>query len=814
MRNFNTYTLYKLLFSLLMIVTFQFNSFGQKLENWLKAGDQSFYVEKDYRTAFNFYQAATNYDSTRVDIWVKMAESARNMQGLQTARSIYDKVLRFPDSVVTAENNFYSAWINMRLADYKGAQKNLQSYFRKAKEGDPLKNKALMMESSCNRILKEYANYSNVPEQTKKISTSNDCLEAEFGAVAYKNDLIYAKFSEKERVTSKKDSIAFVSNLRLMNSQGDTNWLPQLAVPNKLISGVTFLPENTGLYYCLCDKVNLMEVRCDIYFRKFNEDGGVGEPLKIAANASGFSTQHPAVGKDINGKLWLYFSSNRPGGKGKDDLYRAAVLENGEVDAPENLSTLNTSEEDVTPFFHTPTQRLYFSTQGRFTFGGYDVYASSPTLNDWSNPMNMGIQMNASSDDLFFSLSEKGINGWLTVRGEKGSSCTTEVPDACCYNLVTWEMPMRKVRILARNANDSSLIRDANLSVQNLPSGIVEKVDVSYGNWPYFSWNSSDNYAVGIQSDGFDPYQGELNIAGFPFEGDTVVIELYLNPTIIELQVLTFDDRTKEALNGTTVNLLKWIDTKNAVDNIQTNEKGNSFTFSVIQNHKYKLIASKENYESVEKDISFNLSDVKGLGKKITIEVYLKPPLSTPVALYFDNDIPKAKEMKIKGTENYVELSNTYFNQKESFISNFTKVLPEAEKFILNEQYDLFFDREVKMGTVSLEYLSKAIAAKLGEGKKLEITLSGFASPLGSISSNKLLSDRRIKTIQNYLLQSNQGKLAESVKNGQLKFITSAYGENKSKKQVSDNPMDKRNSVFSLVASVERRVEILVKILN
>ena len=814
MRNFNTYTFHKLLFSLLMIGTFQFNSFGQKLENWLKAGDQSFYVEKDYRTAFNFYQAATNYDSTRVDIWVKMAESARNMQGLQTARSIYDKVLSFPDSVVTAENYFYSAWINMRLADYKGAQKNLQSYFRKAKEGDPLKNKALMMESSCNRILKEYANYSNVPEQTKKISTSNDCLEAEFGAVAYKNDLVYAKFSEKDRASSKKDSIAFVSNLRLMNSQGDTNWLPQLAVPNKLISGVTFLPENTGLYYCLCDKVNLMEVRCDIYFRKFNENGGVGEPLKIAANASGFSTQHPAVGKDINGKLWLYFSSNRPGGKGKDDLYRAAVLENGEVDAPENLSTLNTSEEDVTPFFHTPTQRLYFSTQGRFTFGGYDVYASSPTLNDWSNPMNMGIQMNASSDDLFFSLSEKGINGWLTVRGEKGSSCTTEVPDACCYNLVTWEMPMRKVRILARNANDSSLIRDANLSVQNLPSGTVEKVDVSYGNWPYFSWNSSDNYAVGVQSDGFDPYQGELNIAGFPFAGDTVVIELYLNPTIIELQVLTFDDRTKEALNGTTVNLLKWIDTKNAVDNIQTNEKGNSFTFSVIQNHKYKLIASKENYESVEKDISFNLSDVKGLGKKITIEVYLKPPLSTPVALYFDNDIPKAKEMKIKGTENYVELSNTYFNQKESFISNFTKVLPEAEKFILNEQYDLFFDREVKMGTVSLEYLSKAIAAKLGEGKKLEITLSGFASPLGSISSNKLLSDRRIKTIQNYLLQSNQGKLTESVKNGQLKFITSAYGENKSKKQVSDNPMDKRNSVFSLVASVERRVEILVKILN
>lgn len=809
-------TIYKkLLLSFSMFYLLLPITYGQKLESWIKAGDHSYFVEKDYRTAFNYYQAATSYDSTKVDIWFKMAESARNMQGLQTARSIYNKVFSFPDSVLLEDYFYYSAWVNMRLGDYKGAQSNIQSFFRKVKEGNPLKSQAMLLEANCNLLLKNYASYQNIPDQTKKVSSSNDCLEAEFAAVSFKDNIIYSKFSERYRVTDKKDTVAFNSNLRLMtNNKGDSTWMPQIAVTNKLISGISFLPGNTGFYYCLCDKVNLMDVRCDIYFRKYQEDGTTGEPIKISANAAGYSTQHPAVGKDLNGNLWLYFSSDRPGGKGKDDLYRGKMKENGDVEAIENLASLNTPEEDVTPFFHTPTQRLYFSTQGRFSFGGYDVYTTSESANGWLNPMNMGTQMNASSDDLFFSLDEKGVNGWLTVRGEKGSACTTEIPDACCYHLVTWEMPERKVRIIARNANDSTVINEADLSVKLLPDGLDEKFNIAYGNWPLMTWNSVDNHAVSIQSEGFDPFQDNISIQNKPYTGDTVDIEVYLKPTIIELQVLTFDDRTKESLNGSTVTLSQMVINQKPIDNTQTNNTGNAFVFSVIQNQKYKLLASKENYETLEMPISFTVSDVKGLGRKITIEVYLKPPLSTPVALYFDNDIPKAKEMKIKGTENYIDLASKYYDQKESFISNYTQILPEAEKFVLKEQYDLFFNREVKMGNISLEYLTTAIATKLAEGKIMEITLNGFASPLGNEGANKLLSDRRIQTIHNYLLNSNEGKLAEYIKTGQLKVIKSAFGEGKSDKKVSDNPKDKRNSVFSLVASVERRVEILVKILN
>jgi tetratricopeptide (TPR) repeat protein len=111
MRNANYKNYIKLLLSFSFIYLFLPVAYGQKLESWMKEGDYSFFVEKDYRTAFNYYQAATSYDSTRVDIWVKMAESARNMQGLQTAKSIYTKVLSFPDSVLTPENFYYAAFL-------------------------------------------------------------------------------------------------------------------------------------------------------------------------------------------------------------------------------------------------------------------------------------------------------------------------------------------------------------------------------------------------------------------------------------------------------------------------------------------------------------------------------------------------------------------------------------------------------------------------------------------------------------------------------------------------------------------------------
>jgi len=53
------------------------------------------------------------------------------------------------------------------------------------------------------------------------------------------------------------------------------------------------------------------------------------------------------------------------------------------------------------------------------------------------------------------------------------------------------------------------------------------------------------------------------------------------------------------------------------------------------------------------------------------------------------------------------------------------------------------------------------------------------------------------------------GSLKNHLSDGNLKIIELPYGENKSDKRVSDNPMDRKNSVYSKNAMLERKIEIV-----
>ena len=140
------------------------------------------------------------------------------------------------------------------------------------------------------------------------------------------------------------------------------------------------------------------------------------ESLNI--NDINFSNKNPMI--DGNGE-YLYFSSNRPGGYGLYDLYRAKINEDGSVDEPENLGQkINTEGHEVHPYMANDNI-IYFSSDGHLGLGGLDVFYSKNIDDKWSNVRNVGIPVNSGADDFSFMI--KDNSGYVSSNrpGGKGS---------------------------------------------------------------------------------------------------------------------------------------------------------------------------------------------------------------------------------------------------------------------------------------------------------------------------------------------------------------------------------------------------------
>jgi len=117
-------------------------------------------------------------------------------------------------------------------------------------------------------------------------------------------------------------------------------------------------------------------------------------PYNEVGYATGFGTLNPS------GNI-MYFSSNRPGGKGGFDLY-VSYYKKGEWTYPENLGgKINTPGNEITPFFDG--KDLYFSSDYVMGIGGFDTFESTVENGSWTTPKNMGNGINSPEDDYYFS---------------------------------------------------------------------------------------------------------------------------------------------------------------------------------------------------------------------------------------------------------------------------------------------------------------------------------------------------------------------------------------------------------------------------
>lgn len=159
----------------------------------------------------------------------------------------------------------------------------------------------------------------------------------------------------------------------------------------------------------------------DIYYADRKADGSWGAPVPLPGIInSSFEEKSITISPD---EKTLYFSSNRPGGFGGLDIYKATLDSKGEWSSVKNLGPkINTPADDDGPFIDYDGKTLYFSSKGRKGMGGFDIYKSvfDEATNEWSEPENMGYPINTPDNDIFFVSTKDGKRAYYSSVREDG----------------------------------------------------------------------------------------------------------------------------------------------------------------------------------------------------------------------------------------------------------------------------------------------------------------------------------------------------------------------------------------------------------
>jgi outer membrane protein OmpA-like peptidoglycan-associated protein len=459
---------------------------SQSLRSYERAGDDAF-KKKDYGAAVQYYATVLKRDNDNLSVLWKHGECARLYFAYGEAEKSYRKV--------AASKRYLKDYplLHYRLGEIKKGQGDYAAaigFFEKFLEEKPPKaapeyfEKALGEIATC-RAAQTLATSANAVE-IKNLGKTINSPYSDFAPVVVGDTLFFSsyRFDKKGDRSKPKSKITKV----MISSKGGRAREPGKGFPTAdtaHIAHTAFSPDGHYVVFSVCKNLNAYDIRCELWLTVIDRRNRWLPPVKLPepVNMPGYTATQPSIGYDAyhQGPV-LWFASDRPGGQGKLDLWYvpldtvyfcpcALPLPGKKItrlprfQEPVNAAEVNTPENDGMPFFFSPTQQLYFSSEGWPGLGGWDIFSAKKDSTFLSEPENAGAGLNSSYNDTYFYLKPDGQNGYLSSN-RPGSLYLDEANKACCNDL--WSFKLPKPETPPPSAKDSL----STVSVKSPPSQI------------------------------------------------------------------------------------------------------------------------------------------------------------------------------------------------------------------------------------------------------------------------------------------------------------------------------------------------------
>ena len=396
-----------------------FSFFGYSQEVKLKKANSN-YENFQYEDAIVTYEKVAKKGYKSVELLSKLGDSYYFQSKLKEANKWYNDLFSLKKKL-NSEYYFRYAQTLKAVGNYKKADEMMEK-FNKVNTSD--------MRAILSKAQLDYLEV--IKNNSGRYTIQNAGINSEFsdyGASFYKNTLVFASARDTGGVFVKKHSWTNQSYTNLYSSLMADNG--SLLEPEKFSKKINskyhestpvFTNDGLTMYFTRNNYLNGKKGRDSekgVLLKLYKATKNEGERDNVSElpfNSNQYSCAHPALSPD---EKTLYFSSNMPGSKGMSDIYKVAILSDGNFGKPINLGDkINTQARETFPFI-SKNNELYFASDGHPGLGGLDVFVAQLNENDTHGKIkNVGEPVNSNFDDFGFIIDTNSNIGFFSSNRE------------------------------------------------------------------------------------------------------------------------------------------------------------------------------------------------------------------------------------------------------------------------------------------------------------------------------------------------------------------------------------------------------------
>lgn len=503
----------------------------------LSLADKFFEIGSTYN-AVKYYEEALNQNPEKTFINIRLADGYYALRDYKSANKYY-KVLVDMDRQKKEDLSswYYYALTEKLIGNYAKAKQSFEQFnqlIKGNKQWDDLKKKADLEILGCDLGMKMLADKSFKEIRLSHLDTNINQPFTDYSPTLKDPNTLYfgAWTSDQLVLVGKREKHAIFSRIFVSKKTGDKWGKAELAKgePNYVnyhVGNSVFSGDGRTMYYTQCEEDEKLQMQCNI-FKSVAGDTGWSAGVKLGPNINqvGCTNTEPALGKNENGDEVLYFASDRNKTHGLDIFY-SKINGDGSFDKAVDMGkVINTDGDERTPHYDYQTNYFYFSSDGHVSIGGLDIFRTKFENGQWTEPENMGMPINSSVDDMYYSWSEKDKTGFVVSNRPGGYSVISETNADDIYQLFPAKMNLA-VRGTVVSSENYQLVANQRVTLFDATTGDVIKTYYADGGAFFFELERDKNYKVSAVREDYFTATQTFNTLG-KLHGDTSNVILVL----------------------------------------------------------------------------------------------------------------------------------------------------------------------------------------------------------------------------------------------------------------------------------------------